>query len=54
MEHIYNNELSAEMLIFLSFHYRKNQFYGGGLEIRTLARLAPTNGFRNRPLQPLG
>lgn len=27
---------------------------GGGLEIRTLARLAPTNGFRNRPLQPLG
>ena len=27
---------------------------GGGLEIRTLARLAPTIGFQDRPLQPLG
>ncbi len=27
---------------------------GGGIEIRTLAGLAPTIGFQDRPLQPLG
>ena len=27
---------------------------GGEEGIRTLARLAPPSGFRNRPLQPLG
>ena len=27
---------------------------GGEEGIRTLARLAPSSGFRNRPLQPLG
>ena len=28
--------------------------FGGEEGIRTLARLAPPSGFRNRPLQPLG
>ena len=29
-------------------------FNGGGEEIRTLAGVAPTIGFQDRPLQPLG
>ena len=31
-----------------------SKFSGGGKGIRTPAKLAPTTGFRNRPLQPLG
>lgn len=32
----------------------KRDKYGGSIEIRTLAGLAPPIGFQDRPLQPLG
>lgn len=46
--------LSSLMITQCDFPFHPSAIFGGEIEIRTLAGLAPPNGFQDHPLQPLG